>query len=55
MAENFPNLTDINLQIQEAEQAPNKKQFRGPMPVCPAPKLRKTKDQAKILKSGRDK
>ena len=30
MAENFPNLMEINIKIQEAQRAPNKLNQKGP-------------------------
>ena len=49
MYENFPNLAgDINLQIQEAEKTPNRKNSKKSMPKDIIIKPVKIKDKGKI-------
>lgn len=56
MAGNFPNLAKyINLQVQETEQTPNRKNSKSPTPKRITTRLQKTKDDAKIFKPRREK
>ena len=51
MTENFPNVTeDINLQIQEAEPAPNRINLKNPQLLSIVKSL-KAKHKEKILKA----
>lgn len=57
MAQKCPNLAKyINLQIQEAEETPNRKTQRNPcQDICVWNKILKTEDKLKILKAMREK
>ena len=50
MAENFPNLKDIDIKIQEEQRTPNR-----PMPRHIIIKMAKVKDKERILKAAREK
>ena len=45
MAENFPNLKETDINIQEAETAPNKVNPNRPTPRCIIIKIAKVKDK----------
>ena len=53
MAENFPNLKDTDIKIQEAQRAPNKLNPNRPTPRHIIIKMTKVKE--KILKAAREK
>ena len=53
MAENFPNLKDNDIKIQEAQSAPNK--FNPSRPTPRHNKMAKVKDKERILKAAREK
>ena len=50
MAENFPNLKDIDIKIQEEQRTPNR-----PMPRHIIIKMAKVNDKERILKAAREK
>ena len=49
MAENFPNLKDTDIKIQEAQRAPNKLNPNRPTPRHIIIKMVKVKDKERIL------
>ena len=53
MSENFPNLKDTNIKIQEAQRAPNKLNSNRPTPRHSIIKMAKVKER--ILKAARQK
>ena len=53
MAENFPNLKETDIKMQEAERAPNKLNPNRPTPRHIIIKMAKVKER--ILKAGREK
>ena len=55
MAENFPNLKDTDIKIQEAQRAPNKLNPNRPTPRHIIIKMAKGKDKERILKAAREK
>ena len=55
MAENFPNLKEINIKIQEAQRAPNKLNPNRHTPRHSIIKMAKVKDKERILKAAREK
>ena len=55
MAENFPNLKDTDIKIQEAQRAPNKLNPNRPTPRHIIIKMAKVKDKERILKAAREK
>ena len=55
MAENFPNLKDTDIKIQEAQEAPNKLNPNRPTPGHIIIKMAKVKDKERILKAAREK
>ena len=55
MAENFPNLKEINIKIQEAQRAPNKLNSNRPIPRHSIIKMAKVNDKERILKAPREK
>ena len=56
MNENFPNLMkEIDVQVQEAQRAPNKMDARRPTPRHIIIKMPKVKDKKRILKAAREK
>ena len=55
MAENFPNLKDTDIKIQEAQKAPNKLKPNRPTPRHIIIKMAKDKDKKRILKAAREK
>ena len=55
MAENFPNLKEIDINIQEAQRAPNKLKLTRPTPRHIIIKVAKVKDKERILKAAREK
>ena len=52
MAENFPNLKDTGIKIQEAQRSPNKLNPKRPTPRHIIMKMAKVKER--ILKAERD-
>ena len=54
MAENFPNLKDTDIKIQEAQRAPNKFNQNRPTPRHVIIKMAKVKDKERILKAARE-
>ena len=54
MAENFPNLKDTDIKIQEAQRAPNKLNPNRPTPRHIIIKMAKVKDKERILKAARE-
>lgn len=55
MAESFPNLArDINLQVEEAEQAPNRVKPKKSLSIHNTTKLLNIKDMGKILKTTKE-
>lgn len=55
MAESFPNLArDINLQVEEAEQAPNRVKPNKSLSIHIITKLLNIKDMGKILKTTKE-
>ena len=54
MAENFPNLKETDIKIQEAQSAPNKLSPNKPTPRHII-KMAKVKDKERILKAAREK
>ena len=55
MAENFPNLKDTDIKIQETQRAPNKLNPNRPTPRHIIIKMVKVKDKERILKAAREK
>ena len=56
MTENFPNLVkEIDIQVQEAQRAPNKMNPKRPTPRHIRIKIQKVKDEESILKAAREK
>ena len=55
MAENFPNLKDTDIKVQEAQRAPNKLNPNRPTPRHIIIKMAKVKDKERILKAAREK
>ena len=56
MKENFPNLVkEIDMQVQEAQRAPNKMDAKRPTPRHIIIKMPKIKDKERILKAAREK
>ena len=55
MAENFPNLKDTDIKIQEAQRAPNKLNPNRPTPRHIIIKMAKVKDEERILKAAVEK
>ena len=55
MAENFPNLKETDIKIQEAQRAPNKLNPNRPTPRHIIIKMAKVKDKEKTLKAAREK
>ena len=53
MAENFPNLKDIDIKIQEAQSTPNKLNPNRPTPRHVIIKMAKVKDKEAILEAAR--
>ena len=51
MAENFPNLKDTDIKVQEAQRAPNKLNPNRPTPRHIIIKVEKGKDKERILKA----
>ena len=54
MAENFPNLKDTDIKIQEAQRAPNKVNPNRSTPRRVIIKTAKVKDEERILKAARE-
>ena len=55
MSENFPNLKETDIKIQEAQKAPNKLNPNRPTPRHIIIKMAKVKDKKRILKVAREK
>ena len=55
MAENFLNLKEIDIKIQEAQRAPNKMNPNRPTPRDIIIKMAKVNDKERILKAAREK
>ena len=55
MAENFANLKDTDIKIQETQRAPNKLNPNGSKPKHSVIKMAKVKDEERILKAAREK
>ena len=55
MAENFPNLTDTDINIQEAQRVPNKLNPNRPTPRYIIIKMAKVNDKERILNATREK
>ena len=56
MKENFPNLVkEIDMQIQEAQNVPNKMDAKRPTPRHIIIEMPKVKDKEKILKAAKEK
>ena len=55
MAENFLNLKDTDIKIQEAQRAPNKVNPNKPTPRHTVIKMAKVKEKERILKAAREK
>ena len=55
MAENFPNLKDTDINIQEAQRAPNNLKPNTSTPRHIIIKMAKVKDKERILKAAREK
>ena len=55
MSENFPNLKETDIKIQEAQRAPNKLNTNRPIPRRVIMKMAKFKDKERILKAARKK
>ena len=54
MKENFPNLMEeVDMQVQEAQRIPNKKDAKRPTPRHMVIKMPKVKDKERILKTAR--
>ena len=54
MSENFPNLKETDIKIQEAQRAPNKLNPNRPTPRHIIIKMTKVKDKERILKAARE-
>ena len=55
MKENFPNLVkEIDMQVQEAQRVPNKRDAKRPTPRDIVIKMPKVKDKERILKAARE-
>jgi len=55
MDENFPNLKDTDIKIQEAQRPPNKLNPNRPTPRHVIIKMAKVKGEERILKAAREK
>ena len=55
MSENFPNLKETDIKIQEAQRAPNKLNPNRTTPKHIIIKMAKVKDKERILKAAREK
>ena len=55
MSENFPNLQEPDIKIQQAQRAPNKLNPNRPKPRYIIIKMAKVKDKERILKAVREK
>ena len=55
MSENFPNLKETDIKIQEAQRAPNKLNPNRPTPRHIIIKKAKVSDKERILKAAREK
>ena len=55
MSENFPNLKEIDIKIQEAQSVPNKLNPNRNTPRHIITKMAKVKDKERILKAAREK
>ena len=55
MDENFPNLKEIDIKIQEAQRAPNKLNPNRPTPRHIIIKMAKVKAKERTLKAAREK
>ena len=56
MKENFLNLVkDIDIQVQETQRVPNKRDAKRPTPRHIIIKMPKVKDKERILKAAREK
>ena len=55
MSENFPNLKEADIKIQEAQRSPNKLNPNRPTPRHIIIKMAKVKDKERILKAAREK
>ena len=55
MSENFPNLKEMDIKIQEAQRAPNKLNPNRPTPRHIIIKMAKVKHKERILKAAREK
>ena len=56
MTEKFPNLVkEINIQVQEAQRAPNKMNPKRPTPKHIILKMPEVRDKERILKAAREK
>ena len=56
MKENFPNLVkEIDMQVQEAQRVPNKKDAKRPTPRHIIIKMLKFQEKERILKTAREK
>ena len=54
IAENFPNLKETNIKIQEAQRSPNKLNPNRPTPRHIITKMAEVKDKEMILKAARE-
>ena len=55
MTENFPNLAkELDIQVQEAQRVPNKRNSNRPTPRHIIIKMPKVKDKERILKAARE-
>ena len=55
MKENFPNfMEEVDMQVQEAQRIPNKKDAKRPTPRHIIIKMSKVKDKERILKAARE-
>ena len=54
IVENFPNLQDTDIKIQEAQRAPNKLNPNRPTPRHIIIKMAKVSDKERILKAARE-
>ena len=55
MAENFPNLKETDIKVQEAQRVPNKLNPNRPAPRHIIIKMVRVKDKERILKAPREK
>ena len=55
MSENFPNLKETDIKVQEAQRAPNKLNPNRATPRHTIIKTAKVKDKERILKAAREK